>query len=384
MKKLLLAAVAVVLLLLAVLLLNTWRAVPATFAVESYQPPLDRDALATRLAAAIRLRTFSPTPEAPSLAEFQALHLQLERNFPRIHAQLTRETVNAASLLSRCRGSDHCAPVLLLAHQDVVPVEPGTEAGWTHPPFDGVVDADFVWGRGAIDDKASMLAIMEAIEQLLAANVVPHCDVYLAFGHDEEVGGRHGAHSLAALLHQRQIVPAFVLDEGGALTLGSVPGLEVPIATIGVAEKGYLSVRLSAQGAGGHSSMPPPHTAIGLVAGAVARLEAQRPAAAISTVQRELLARMAPHLPFAQRVVLSNLWLTTPLVERMFAGAPSTDATMRTTTAPTLFRAGIKDNVLAQQADAVVNFRIRPGDSVEGVLRHVPTWSTTSACRSTL
>jgi carboxypeptidase PM20D1 len=130
-------------------------------------------------------------------------------------------------------------------------------------------------------------------------------------------------------------------------------------------------VRLSIRQKGGHSSMPPRRSAIGRVARAVARLEEQRPPARIGAVQAELLRRIAPHLGFADRLALSNLWLSAPLVERLFANSPSSDATMRTTTAPTMFNAGVKDNVLPQQAEAVVNYRIQPGDSVAAVLQHV-------------
>lgn len=353
------------------LLFNIWRVQPPSMAVEPYAPVLDPAALARRLGAAIAIPTLSATPESPTLGAFHELHALLEREFPRSHAALAREIVNEASLLYRWEGRADCAPLLLLAHQDVVPVEPGTEADWTHAPFSGAVADGYVWGRGAIDDKAALLAILEAVEWLLADGFVPSCPVYLAFGHDEEVGGARGAKAIAALLLQRGVKPAFVLDEGGALTVGSLSGVSAPLATIGVAEKGYLSVRLRTRGDGGHSSMPPRATAIGVLAAAIAKLEQQRPSASIGEVQRELLQRIAPHLPFARRLVLANLWLTAPLVESMFANSPVSDATLRTTTAPTLFHSGVKDNVLPQQAEAVVNFRIRPGDSVAGVLAHV-------------
>jgi carboxypeptidase PM20D1 len=375
MKKLLIVLGLAVLALIAILLINTWRATPGTAprAAQSLEP-VDEAALAQRLSAAIAIATLSPTEPAPSLQAFAQLRAQLEADFPLLHAALTHELIGGASLLYHWAGSDpDCAPTLLLAHQDVVPVEPGTEADWTHPPFSGAIADGFVWGRGAIDDKSMLLASMEAVESLLQSGYRPRCSIYLAYGHDEEVGGEQGARAIAARLQTLGVKPAFVLDEGGALTLGVVPGVALPVATIGVAEKGYVSVRLTAHGEGGHSSMPPQHSAIGLLAGAVARLEAQHPAAELGPVQRELLRRLAPHMALAQRVVMSNLWLTAPLIKSIFAAAPATDATQRTTTAPTIFQAGVKDNVLPQQAEAVVNFRIRPGDSIAGVLAHVRT-----------
>lgn len=364
-------AFAALLLLVAALGFNAWRAAPAPVTVERYAPTLDEAALAQRLGAAIAIPTVTAGADSPALDAFHRLHALLEMQFPRTHATLTRERVADASLLYRWPGRAACAPLLLLAHQDVVPVEPGTEADWRHAPFSGVHAEGFVWGRGALDDKAALLGILEAIEHLLGEGFVPACDVWLAFGHDEETGGEAGAAALAAHLQQRGVQPAFVLDEGGAITTGSFPGLDVPLAAVGVAEKGYLNLRLRVQAEGGHSSMPPRRTAIGRLAAAVARLEARRPPAAMNPAQRELLQRVAPHLPVLQRVLLSNLWLTAPLVQHLIAASPAADATLRTTTAPTLFAAGVKDNVLPQHAEAVVNFRLRPGDTVESVLAHV-------------
>lgn len=370
MKRLLQVALLAVLLLAAVLLVNAWRVRPLDVAVEPFERALDADVLAVRLGAAIAIPTVSTGTDDASLEVFHALHALLEQQFPLTHATLTREVVAGASLLYHWQGREPCAPPLLAAHQDVVPVEPGTEADWRHPPFSGRLAEGAIWGRGAIDDKGSLVAILEAVERLIAGGYTPRCGLLLAFGHDEEVGGG-GAAAIAALLATRGLLPSVVVDEGGAVTVGAIAGVERPLAMIGVAEKGYASVRLVARGAGGHSSMPPRRTAIGRLARAVARLEERRPEAELGPVQRELLARVAPHADFARRLVLANLWLTATLVEGLLADAPASDATLRTTTAPTLFNAGMKDNVLPQQAEAVVNFRIRPGDSVDGMLAHV-------------
>jgi carboxypeptidase PM20D1 len=166
------------------------------------------------------------------------MHQLLQTNYPRLHATLTREIIHRSALLYRWTGRESCPPLLLLAHQDVVPVEPGTESDWQHPAFSGIVAQEMIWGRGAIDDKAALIGMMEAIEHLLADAFEPQCDIWLAFGHDEEVGGAQGAVALAARLQQLGVKPAFVLDEGGAITQGTVPNLKPPLATIGVAEKG--------------------------------------------------------------------------------------------------------------------------------------------------
>ena len=152
------------------------------------------------------------------------------------------------SLLFRWPGSDPgLAPILLMGHLDVVPVEPGTEARWTHPPFSGAVDGAFVWGRGALDDKVSVLGLAEATELLLREGFAPRRTVYLAFGHDEEIGGNHGAAAIARTLGERGVRLAFTLDEGmGIVQRGLVPGLDGDVALVGIAEKGYVSLELAA------------------------------------------------------------------------------------------------------------------------------------------
>lgn len=336
------------------------------------EAPLDRAAIAERLAAAIRCETVS-WPDAARRNEeaFRALERHLERSFPRVHATLARESVGGLSFLYTWRGREAASSaVLLMAHEDVVPVEPGSEARWTHPPFSGKIADGFVWGRGSMDDKGSALAIFEAVEMLLAQGFAPRRTILFALGHDEETGGADGNRRIAALLAERRVEIEWVLDEGLCVTRGIIPGLERPIALIGTAEKGAVSAELVVEGAGGHSSAPPRETAAGIVAAAVARLEAD-PFPARFDLARPLCEAIGPELPFSGRIVLANLWLFSPLVERALARKPATDALIRTTTAPTMLEASPKENVLPQRARAVVNFRILPGDTADAVLGRV-------------
>ncbi|HEV2147832.1 MAG TPA: M20 family peptidase [Longimicrobiaceae bacterium] len=333
----------------------------------------DTAAAAERLAGALRIPTisFSDTLAADG-PEWAQMHAYLERSFPRVHAALRRETVGRHALLFTWPGTDpSLPPVLLAGHMDVVPVEPGTEAAWTHGPFAGEVADGFVWGRGAIDDKSGVLGILEAVEGLMAEGFRPRRTVLLAFGADEEVGGREGAARIAALLRARGVRPEWVVDEGGAVFQGMMPGLEAPVALVGVAEKGFVSVELVARGGGGHSSMPPRQTAVGILARAVSRLEENPLPSGIRGATGLLFDYAGPEMPFGMRLLFANRWLFGPLVERQLAAKPATDATLRTTTAATVFQGGTKDNVLPSQARAVVNFRILPGDSIAGVLEHV-------------
>lgn len=329
---------------------------------------------AERLATAITFRTISfPPPEPPASEEFLAFHRWLAETYPLVHAELGVETVGELSLLYTWEGSDSSlAPVVLMGHQDVVPVIPGTESQWTHPPFDGVVADGWVWGRGAADDKVSVIAILEAVESLIDEGFHPTRTLYLAFGHDEEVGGAQGAAKIADLLESRRVADfALVLDEGGAITEGMVPGVSGPAAIIGVAEKGYVSLELLATAEGGHSSSPPASTAIGILSRAITRLEENPFPTRIDGATRSMLEYVGPEMSFGRRLLLANLWLTAPLVEKGMAAGGSGAASVRTTTAATMFNAGVKDNVLPINARAVVNFRILPGDTVASVTQRV-------------
>jgi len=330
--------------------------------------------VAKRLAAGLRFATVSS--QDPTLLDaeaFRGFHRFLEESYPRVHRVLARERVNDWSLLYTWRGRDpSLQPVLLAAHIDVVPVDAGSAGDWTHPPFEGVVADGFVWGRGAMDDKASLFCMLEAIEGLLAERFAPQRTVYLAFGHDEEVGGERGAAEIATLLTARGVRLAFVIDEGGMVVEpGTVPGFSGRIAAIGIAEKGSVSIALDAVADGGHSSTPPRHTAVGVVSAAVAALERSPLPARIDGTTALFFDYLGPELGFPLRAVSANRWLFGPLLEWVLSQAPTTDAMQRTTTAATIVEGGVKENVLPIRARAVVNFRIHPSDSIDAVVDHV-------------
>lgn len=377
MKKLLLALLAVVVVLVGV---SAARA----FTLDSIQaglrpegpvevPAIDGPAAAQRLARALRFPTVSVLPPAPiDTAAFLALHDYLEETYPGVHSTLTRERINGLSLLYTWEGTDPALdPVVLMGHLDVVPVVPGTEVDWTHGAFDGVVTDGVVWGRGAVDDKVTVLAILEAVEGLVAGGYRPERTFYLAFGHDEEVGGPLGAAAIADTIGRRVPDLAFVVDEGGAIVDGMLPGLPGAAAIVGVAEKGFLSVRLRVEGGGGHSSVPPATTNVGIMSEAIRRLEKNPFPKKLDGPSRAMLETIAPEASFGMKMVLGNLWLYGPAVKWVMGGSPEGSAMLRTTTAATMFQAGVKDNVLPITAEAVVNFRIRPGESVTGTLARI-------------
>ena len=375
-KRVLLALAALLLLLMAAVVANTLRQGSRQLEVPAAPPlSIDQKGIAEKLAGSLRFRTIS-SYDNPQLnaEEFRKLHHYLQQRFPKAHAALKREVVGDLSLLYTWTGSDGKArPILLMAHQDVVPIAPGTESTWQADPFAGEIKDGYVWGRGAWDDKANLISQMEAVEMLVAAGFRPRQTVYLSFGADEEVGGQRGALEIAKLLQARGVKLDFVIDEGMLITEGILPGLERPAAIIGIAEKGFLSVAMKVPATPGHSSMPPPpgESAIAMMSAALRRLDDEQFPAAISGVAREMFETVGPEMTGFNRFALTNLWLFGPLVRSQLEKGASTNAMLRTTTALTVFNAGNKENVIPGMAEATVNFRLLPGDSRQSVMQHV-------------
>lgn len=372
-RRLLLGLLLLVLALVLAVVVNTWRKGSRQLEVAPVTPvAVDGAAVARRLAGAIAFRTMASLDDAEASAdEFRKLHAYLAEQFPKVHAALKREVVGH-SLLFTWEGSDPKArPIALMAHQDVVPIAPGTEKAWKVAPFGGLIEDGFIWGRGAWDNKGNLFGQMEAVELLLSRGFKPRQTIYFVMGSDEEVGGLRGARRVAELLTSRGVKLDFVLDEGLLITDGVLTGLSQPAALVGVAEKGYGTYFLSLDATPGHSSMPPKQTAIGVMAAGLSRLESQQFPAAIKGVAAEMFDTLAPEMGGFSRVALSNLWLFGPLVRAQLEKSPSTDAMLRTTTALTIFNAGNKDNVIPGHADAAVNFRLLPGDRLADVEAHV-------------
>jgi carboxypeptidase PM20D1 len=324
------------------------------------------------LAAALRIETISHADPAAFQPEpFLAFQRFLTATYPRTHALLAREVVADYSLLYTWRGSDpSLAPLLLTAHIDVVPVTPEALPDWDHPPFAGTIADGFVWGRGALDDKGSLITLFEAVEQLAASGFRPARTVYLALGHDEEVSGTRGARAITERLATQGVRLWMSLDEGLAIVRGA-GGVTRPVALIGIAEKGFLTLEVTARAAGGHSSTPPTESAIGKLAQAIRLIEQNPMPARIEGVVGQMLDALAPELPLERRVVVANRGLFGPILEWVLAADPATNAMIRTTTAVTMVRGGVKENVLPQSATATVNFRLLPGDRAEDVIAHV-------------
>lgn len=379
-KKVVLGAGTIFVMLLTVLLARALMSSSPQVTPAPFQPPeIDKNRAARVLSRAIQFKTIShenpSETDADNFAKASTgLRDHLESSFPLAHKHLQREIVSQHSLLYTWKGSNpEAEPILFAAHLDVVPIEPGTENLWEKPPFSGEISDGYIWGRGTMDDKFSATAILEATEALLQNGFTPKRTVYFAFGHDEEVSGKQGAGAIAALLQKRDVRLSYVLDEGLMITEGLVPGVNPPTALVGIANKGYLSLELLVETEGGHSSTPPQETSVGILSNAIVRLENQQMPARLDGAALQMFKTLGPEMPFGEKMIFANLWFFRSLVTEILQGKPSTNALVRTTTAPTMLEASVKENVLSARARAVINFRILPGDSIQSVQEHVRT-----------
>jgi carboxypeptidase PM20D1 len=333
---------------------------------------IDTQAQPEILAGALKFETISQKAGMIDHDTFDQLQAYVDSVFPLLDSLLTRYTLNQHAQIYHWKGLNKDAkPIIISAHTDVVPVEYATRKQWLAEPFEGAIKDGFIYGRGTLDDKGSYISILNAVHNLLEARFQPNCDVYLCFGHDEEVGGELGAKAMVAFLKAKNVKASFALDEGGILTQGLVPGLEQPVALIGTSEKGYVSLDLSVQMTGGHSSMPAKSSAVNSLLQALNKLDEHPLPPRFSEPLKGFAEHVGPELPFAQRLAFSNQWLFKNLIFSTYDKKPTSAALIRTTQAITIVRAGIKDNVIPARASATINFRLLPGDEPDKIMDRV-------------
>ncbi len=303
------------------------------------------------------------------IKEFDGFLKFIKRSFPLVHQKLKLEQINTYTLLYKWEGKNkNLKPVLLMGHYDVVPVN---EKEWTVPPFEGKIIDNYLYGRGTIDDKISVIGILQAVEYLLKENFQPERTIYLSFGHDEEIGGIEGAKSVVSYLEKKQISLDFVFDEGGAITIDIVPGVSKPVATIGIAEKGYLSLKLISTGPSGHSSTPPKETSVTKLVHALKKLQDHPFPYQLTPVQKTMFEYVGPNFSFVQKMASANLWLFEPIIVSALKKSNAGRASLHTTMTTTILNAGIKENIIPSRAEAIINFRILPGYTIDGVVEYV-------------
>ncbi len=354
-----------VLIFTGILLIRTFTFSAEKLEVDPVQAIEVPDIAIERLSKAITFPTISYL-EAEKLdtAAFLGFHRYLKESYPSLDSVLEKKVFNY-SLLYKWKGSDPSAKsVVMMGHFDVVPVDESTMDKWEADPFSGKVIDGKIVGRGALDDKENVMALMETAEILVKEGFQPRRDIYFSFGHDEEVGGDKGARLIAEHLGKNEVDIEFVIDEGGFLTEDLFPGIDKPVAIINTAEKGFVSYKLTIKTPGGHSSAPPEDNTIGSLAQAIVKLEANQFEYRMLPVIKEQINIIGPQLnDFIPKMAMANTWL--------FSSQILKEYNAHTTTVATMIEGGVKDNVIPTEASVVVNFRLIPGETSESVRQHI-------------
>ena len=372
-RRIFLVVLTALVLLAAVVLFNTFRfSIDDQGGTATGVEIAKYDTAALHLSQALQIKTVSFGDTLPiDTAEFIRFRTFMETTYPLMHQQLEKQSFNLFSYVFKWKGKDTLAkPYVLMAHTDVVPVEAVAESKWTYPSFSGRIEKDTIWGRGAVDDKSSAIAIMEAVEALLHEGYAPERTIYLAFGHDEEIAGKRGANIFSKWFKEQKINPALVVDEGGMIDSQKFKSVGKPVAVIGTGEKGYTNIDLTVEIPGGHSSQPEKETAIDILNKAIVNVRKEQMPALITPPVLELLSRTSIG-SFSTRMAMANLWLFKGSVVGKMEENKQTNALVHTTLVPTIVKAGIKDNVIPTIAKATFNSRILPGQTSDDVLNFV-------------
>ena len=352
-----------------------------------------------RFVGGIRIPTISnEVYEETDFKPFDEFMKYLADSYPEVYRVMDVDTINTYGLVFHWKGKNSdLKPILFLSHYDVVPVvgyDPSTATvadtvfrfhdkplppigtyseKWDYPPFSGAVAGGRIYGRGTLDMKCMLFSLMEGADNLIAEGFQPERDIWFAFGQDEEVSGRQGAFKIADYFKQKGLRFSAVYDEGGIIAApgSAIESIQEPLALVGVGEKGFLTLRLTIKGMGGHSSMPPSKSSLVYAAEIIEKLNNnQFPAEIISPIAA-FFDNVGGEMGFFSRMAIANQWLLEPLLLKTMEKSPASNALVRTTTAITMAKGSDAANVLASEAEVTVNFRILPGESVAGVIEHV-------------
>lgn len=335
------------------------------------------DEIVQRFKGALNFKTISTSAGNYDRGNLQLLIDYIAVKYPNLHSSaiVRKEVVAGFTLIYKIEGTNEkLLPYMLTSHLDVVPV---VQSQWSHDAFDAVVKEDrHIYARGTIDAKNLVFAILESLEHMIGTGFRLKRSIYLVFGHDEEISGVEGAQTVAKLLSKRLKTTdargnkfLYILDEGTIISKTRFPGIEANIGLVGVVEKGYATVRLSASGSVGHGSMPPPQTAISKLSQAVGKFHSfVYPNLMGYGVEREMIEIFAKHSSWPMKYVYANFWLFKPIFSYIFASDLAMNALIRTTTAVTMIEGGTKENVLPDSASAVINHRMHSMHSVDYVL----------------
>ena len=351
------------------------RPVADYFAREDDFPDLDREGALARLSAAIRCKTINYADHSlTDYTEFDRLHAHMKASYPNIMRAGAFERLGHHAVLITIPGSDKALrPCLYMSHQDVVPVVEGTEQDWTHPAFSGDVAGGYIWGRGTIDIKEQVFGVLEAAEYLLAHGKSFRRTAYLAFGDDEETLNL-GALAISDHLKAQGVTLEFVLDEGGCKIDSGKPygAPDIAVATVELMEKGYADLELSVHSIGGHSSRPYGGTSLGRLSGAIADITRAPFAVRLNSAMTGAFETLAPYITQEPlKTLVQDVAGNADAIAACCMGSPDLFPFVTTTIAPTMIRGGSAAcNVMPQDMQAVINFRIASGDTAESVMAH--------------
>ena len=338
-------------------------------ALEDKKIQLDEDACIHALQELVKCKTISYNdPQLEDNEEFEKLIAMLPSLYPRVFDVCSFQQLPDRALLLRWPGKTSAAPSVFMSHYDVVPVD-GEK--WEKPPFAGIIEDGILWGRGTLDTKVTMNSALFAANHLIAQGFVPENDIYFAFSGGEEINGK-GAPNIVSWFQTHGIVPALVLDEGGAVVEGAFPGVTAPTAMIGIAEKGMINAQYRCSSNGGHASSPKPHTPVGILASACKKVENHPFPAHIGGPAALMFDTLGRHSNLLYRIIFANMWCFSWIIDllgRLSGG--EINALVRTTSAFTQMQGSDARNVIPTEATMVANMRLNPSDSVASALAYL-------------
>ncbi len=321
------------------------------------------DKYAKEFGEMIKVKTLSYVKEKKNIKPFLEMQEVMKNLFPNVYKKMEQKVFEDGSLLFKLKGESNEKPMVLMAHQDIVPAN---EKAWSFKPFSGEVTDEEILGRGTIDTKSTLYSIFKAVDELIEEGITPKHDIYISSSSNEEISGS-GAKSSVEYLKENGVTPYFVLDEGGAIVTGSLPSVKKAVALIGVIEKGYCNIKFTAKGTGGHSSTPPKDTPIARLSKFVSDIENNFPFKTKMIPEvAATFTKTAPSMSFGYRFLFGNMWLFKPLVTFLLPKTnPFGRALLSTTIAFTMASGSKQENVIPSEAYVIANLRIHPIQGID-------------------
>ena len=354
----------------AVIAVRTIRFRPkAQVPISNEEVTFSQDGAVDALAELVKCKTVSYTDHSlEDDAEFQKLIAKLPGLYPNVFKTCEFQQLPDRALLFRWPGKEAGDPTVLMAHYDVVPVN---EENWEKPPFEAIIEDGVMWGRGTLDTKVTINGVLYAANHLIGEGFQPARDIYFAFSGGEEVSGK-GAPNIVSWFEAHHITPAMVVDEGGAVVQNVFPGVKEPCGLIGIAEKGMINAQFRCVSAGGHASAPKPHTPVGILARACAKIENKPFKAHIEGPAAQMFDCLGRHSTLLYRIIFANMWCFGWVIDLLGkTSGGEMNALVRTTVAFTQMQGSSAANVIPPEAKMVANMRLNPADSVESALNYL-------------